>query len=279
MSKSLGTAVEPLDAAQTFGPDPLRLYLVKEIAFGERRRFHLGAIRGSLQRRSRQQSRQPRQPHRGDGGADIAGPTDRAAADPGRSPAVAPSGVDRIPDGDGRLCARTRAPPRRSASSTPRTNTSPSTEPWALARDPARADALSQVCSTSRKPFGSPRSCCCRSCRDRQRRSCGGSAKHEAGRADPARRCRVAREPASGVIAKADALWPRSERQSSRRVEDDDHEMLTRTRRTYDPAAPPAAGRAQRKTHGARCTAGAGGSPPAAATPAAATTGSRSTTS
>jgi methionyl-tRNA synthetase len=34
MSKSLGTAVEPLDAAQKFGPDPLRLYLVKEIAFG-----------------------------------------------------------------------------------------------------------------------------------------------------------------------------------------------------------------------------------------------------
>ena len=34
MSKSLGTSVEPLEAAQRFGPDPLRLYLVKEIAFG-----------------------------------------------------------------------------------------------------------------------------------------------------------------------------------------------------------------------------------------------------
>ena len=34
MSKSLGTAVEPLEAAQKFGPDPLRLYLVKEVAFG-----------------------------------------------------------------------------------------------------------------------------------------------------------------------------------------------------------------------------------------------------
>ena len=34
MSKSLGTAIEPLDAVQRFGPDPLRLYLVKEIAFG-----------------------------------------------------------------------------------------------------------------------------------------------------------------------------------------------------------------------------------------------------
>jgi methionyl-tRNA synthetase len=34
MSKSLGTAIEPLDAVDRFGPDPLRLYLVKEITFG-----------------------------------------------------------------------------------------------------------------------------------------------------------------------------------------------------------------------------------------------------
>ena len=34
MSKSLGTSVDPLDAADRLGPDPLRLYLVKEIAHG-----------------------------------------------------------------------------------------------------------------------------------------------------------------------------------------------------------------------------------------------------
>lgn len=34
MSKSLGTAVDPLDAADRLGPDPLRLYLTKEIAYG-----------------------------------------------------------------------------------------------------------------------------------------------------------------------------------------------------------------------------------------------------
>jgi methionyl-tRNA synthetase len=34
MSKSLGTTIEPLDAIERFGPDPLRLYLVKEISFG-----------------------------------------------------------------------------------------------------------------------------------------------------------------------------------------------------------------------------------------------------
>ena len=34
MSKSLGNIVDPLDAAKRFGPDPLRLYLTKEIPYG-----------------------------------------------------------------------------------------------------------------------------------------------------------------------------------------------------------------------------------------------------
>ncbi len=34
MSKSLGTVLDPLDAARRLGPDPLRLYLVKEIVYG-----------------------------------------------------------------------------------------------------------------------------------------------------------------------------------------------------------------------------------------------------
>ena len=34
MSKSLGTVLDPLEAADRFGPDPLRLYLIKEIVFG-----------------------------------------------------------------------------------------------------------------------------------------------------------------------------------------------------------------------------------------------------
>ncbi len=35
MSKSLGTIVDPLDAASKHGPDPLRLYLVREFAYGQ----------------------------------------------------------------------------------------------------------------------------------------------------------------------------------------------------------------------------------------------------
>jgi methionyl-tRNA synthetase len=34
MSKSLGTSLDPEDVAARFGPDPLRLYLVKEISYG-----------------------------------------------------------------------------------------------------------------------------------------------------------------------------------------------------------------------------------------------------
>jgi len=34
MSKSLGTVIDPLAAIEKFGPDPLRLYLTKEIVFG-----------------------------------------------------------------------------------------------------------------------------------------------------------------------------------------------------------------------------------------------------
>jgi methionyl-tRNA synthetase len=35
MSKSLGTIVDPLEAASKFGPDPLRQYLVREFAYGQ----------------------------------------------------------------------------------------------------------------------------------------------------------------------------------------------------------------------------------------------------
>ena len=34
MSKTMGNIVDPLDAANRFGPDPLRLYLAKEIPYG-----------------------------------------------------------------------------------------------------------------------------------------------------------------------------------------------------------------------------------------------------
>ena len=35
MSKSLGTVVDPLEAANRLGPDPLRLFLTREVVFGQ----------------------------------------------------------------------------------------------------------------------------------------------------------------------------------------------------------------------------------------------------
>jgi methionyl-tRNA synthetase len=35
MSRSLGTVVDPLEAADRFGPDPLRLFLTREMPFGQ----------------------------------------------------------------------------------------------------------------------------------------------------------------------------------------------------------------------------------------------------
>ena len=73
-----------------------------------RRRLHLGAVRGPLQRRPREQSRQPRQPDRGDGREVSRGTARGDRARPAgwpRSPAAA------LPDyraGDGRVRARRR---------------------------------------------------------------------------------------------------------------------------------------------------------------------------
>ena len=120
-------------ALERFGADPLRLYLVKEIAVRQRRRLHLGAVRGALQRRPREQPRQPRQPRRGDG-REIA-PAARLRR--GAGPDVGRQSPTRRDDESSAMDAALHeaASPRCSASSTPPTSSSPSSEPWALARD------------------------------------------------------------------------------------------------------------------------------------------------
>jgi methionyl-tRNA synthetase len=143
MSKSLGTAVEPLDAVRRFGPDPLRLYLVKEIAFGadgdftwdrfeERYNVDLANNLGNLVSRIAAMAHKYR--------------TGRLAPAeaPGRLRGIAADAVAAYRSEmdafalEGGVAAAFRIVDAANEYIA-------STEPWALARDPERAHTLSQI--------------------------------------------------------------------------------------------------------------------------------------
>jgi methionyl-tRNA synthetase len=144
MSKSLGTAIDPIEAADRFGADPLRLFLMKEIAFGgdgdftwerydERYNTDLANNLGNLV------SRVATMAHRYRGGrlAPATGPSDQlvrlaeqVVTDYMRAMETfsiheAAAAAYRLIDASNEFIA--------------------ATSPWALAKDPAAATHLSQV--------------------------------------------------------------------------------------------------------------------------------------
>ena len=144
MSKSLGTTVDPLDARERFGADPLRLFLVREISFGqdgdfswerfeERYNADLANNLGNLVSRVASMAN-----------GYFSGVLPPPAGEPGRLAGMA----DRVVERYGR--AMDALQPTDAATAVfelvDATNEFiTSTEPWALSRDPGRIDELRQV--------------------------------------------------------------------------------------------------------------------------------------
>jgi methionyl-tRNA synthetase len=214
MSKSLGTVVDPWEAAERLGADPLRLYLVKEIAYGsdgdfswerfeEKYNVDLANNLGNLVNRLSAMSHRYRHGR-------LAAPT----LPPGRLAAVAEAARGTY------TTAMDRYALHEAAAAVFRIIDSANefiaeTEPWTLAKDPQHGDRLTSVLFDVAEALRvaalligpvMPRSSA------EILRRVGETRAPDALRlADAAWRCEGER-----VIAQADALWPRLGEQETR---------------------------------------------------------------
>jgi methionyl-tRNA synthetase len=144
MSKSLGTVIDPVEAAQRFGPDPLRLYLTKEIPFGgdgdfswerydERYNVDLANNLGNLVSRVAAMA----QRYRGGDLRPTGAPSDKLTSVAHDATAAYRTAMDSLALHDGAAAAF------RIVDAT--NEFIAKTAPWVLAKDPANADRLTQV--------------------------------------------------------------------------------------------------------------------------------------
>ena len=161
MSKSLGTSVDPVEAAAEVRPGRHPPVPDQGDLLRQRRRLHVGALRRALQRRPRQQPRQPGEPRRVDGRQV---PRRPACAGRRRRPAGRRrrGRVRALPHGHGRASRCTTAWPRRSRSWTPPTSSSPTTPRGSWPRTRPTPHGSTPCCSRPPKPCAWPRCCCCR---------------------------------------------------------------------------------------------------------------------
>jgi methionyl-tRNA synthetase len=144
MSKSLGTAIDPVEAAERLGVDPLRLYLVKEIAFGgdgdfswerydERYNVDLANNLGNLVSRVSAMAGRYRQGSLRPAGA----PAESLAHEASHAAGRYRDAMDRLAIHEGAAAAFRLVDATNEFIA--------ATAPWTLARDPDQADRLAQV--------------------------------------------------------------------------------------------------------------------------------------
>ena len=162
MSKTLGTVVDPVEAADAVRARSAPAVPHEGDRVRRRRRLLVGAVRRALQRRPREQPRQSGEPRDGDGASVSAGqPGARDGSASDQLVRLGEQVVQRLPARDGRArAARGRGgglPPDRRDQRVHRRD-------GAVGAGEGSSDrptGLRRCCSTRRKPSASRR-CCCR---------------------------------------------------------------------------------------------------------------------